>query len=38
LIEDIDLFICQRGISILAPLRNDKESFAINIFHPVVRK
>ncbi len=32
LIEDIDLFICQRGISIpLASLRNDKASFAINI-------
>ncbi|HUK57884.1 MAG TPA: sensor domain-containing phosphodiesterase [Stellaceae bacterium] len=30
LIEDIDLFICQRGISILASLRN-KASFAINI-------
>lgn len=31
LIEDIDLFICQRGISVLASLRNDKASIAINI-------
>jgi EAL domain-containing protein (putative c-di-GMP-specific phosphodiesterase class I)/GGDEF domain-containing protein len=31
LIEDIDLFICQRGISVLASLRNDTASIAINI-------
>jgi EAL domain-containing protein (putative c-di-GMP-specific phosphodiesterase class I) len=31
LIEDIDLFICQRGISVLAALRSDKASIAINI-------
>ena len=31
LIEDIDLFICQRGVSVLASLRNDKASIAINI-------
>ena len=31
LIEDIDLLICQRGISVLAAQRNDKTSIAINI-------
>jgi EAL domain-containing protein (putative c-di-GMP-specific phosphodiesterase class I)/GGDEF domain-containing protein len=31
LIEDIDLFICQRGISILGALRSDTTSIAINI-------
>ena len=31
LIEDIDLFICQRGISVLAGLRSGTVSIAINI-------
>ena len=31
LIEDIDLLICQRGITVLAAQRNDKTAIAINI-------
>jgi EAL domain-containing protein (putative c-di-GMP-specific phosphodiesterase class I) len=31
LIEDIDLLICQRGLSVLASMRSDKASIAINI-------